>query len=443
MRSEHTDNDILDDFSQMVRNKTENHFIPVESSVWNDIEVRLMPSKKQSIVAWPWIAAGVAAVLVGIFFMLNPFVKNNTTDKPVAQEMTVTEEAVVSPDKRQIQTKEKNEEKLIDKERHTDRKKSVPEVQNKETYPASKSTNLIADYLKSKKLAEKETVAEKAEQEKNPDIQPENEQFVSEDKKEESEDVEERKPEENLPENMAEKKSENKKRLLIAQLGGGSANSGFNIGAANHYSNAPLANFNGNLSSDFNFPDDKAESYGSLKPSDFTEIRHLPPVSFSLMTGFPLNRTWSIETGIMYTYMVSDLKRTSGDDYRGTLRLHYLGIPVSLRMNLYENARWSVYAMGGGSIEKGLLSVYTQEIKSTSGEIYTIKSRSSVDGVQLSTQAGVGVDYKLNERIRLFGEPRVIYYFNNKQPISARTENPFTFSLNAGIRVEFGKKDTP
>jgi len=76
--------------------------------------------------------------------------------------------------------------------------------------------------------------------------------------------------------------------------------------------------------------------YATLTPADYSEVTHLPPISFSIMAGFPLNKTWSIETGLMYTYMVSHFSKPGNVEYSGKLKLHYLGIPVRLKANVYQ-----------------------------------------------------------------------------------------------------------
>ena len=61
--------DSPDNFSRKVGEKARNHIQPVDASVWEGIEKRLSV-KKRPLVPWKWIAASVAAVAIGLIFLL-------------------------------------------------------------------------------------------------------------------------------------------------------------------------------------------------------------------------------------------------------------------------------------------------------------------------------------------------------------------------------------
>ena len=52
----------------------------------------------------------------------------------------------------------------------------------------------------------------------------------------------------------------------------------------------------------------------------------------------------------------------------------------------------------------------------------------------LSCGAGVGVEFRLSGKLGLYLDPGVRYYFPNSQPKSIRTDKPFMFNFDAGLR---------
>ncbi len=98
----------------------------------------------------------------------------------------------------------------------------------------------------------------------------------------------------------------------------------------------------------------------------------------------------------------------------------------------------SIYLLGGGAtIEKGIRAFYKQEIEGNGGIVHHTHVYNRIAGLQFSAQGGAGFSYRLQNNLHLFGEPRLLYYFRNNQPMSARTENPLIFGLNIGVRIQF------
>lgn len=80
---------------------------------------------------------------------------------------------------------------------------------------------------------------------------------------------------------------------------------------------------------------------------------------------------------------------------------------------------------GGGAIEK---CVY--------GKIGT--ESETVKPVQLSVMGAVGAQYNISNRVGLYVEPGVSYFFDDGSSIQTiRKENPCNFTLQAGIRLTY------
>lgn len=415
--------DSPDDFSLQVSEKLKAHPSPVDPQVWESIEKRLPSAKRTLAGLWWWVASAVA--VIGLLFFIWPFgLQDAETDEFVVQQQ---ETENISSDKTPAENKQ---EVLsiteIEKEPvYVQEKTQSASVKPEKERVNERQPSLIAAYLRDRVNAQKpkkETLPPSISEQKTNDIVPDN--FISEEQIPET-------PTQETNNKIAEPEDKLRRETkLITRLGGGAGNTGFAFNGRREamYADSPIGSELGSV---------KNDTYKVLTPSDYSEIQHLPPVSVSVMAEFPLNRTWSIETGLMYTYLASKYKKPDGNTYTGTLQLHYLGLPLNLKMNLYQNDSWRIYVLGGGAMEKGIASVYKQTIQYQNGPAHHLIKRSDIKGLQFSSHVAAGFDYKINQNIRLFGEPYLIYYFNNNQPMSARTENPLSFGLNTGIRIQF------
>ena len=61
-------------------------------------------------------------------------------------------------------------------------------------------------------------------------------------------------------------------------------------------------------------------------------------------------------------------------------------------------------------------------------------------GVQMSVAAAIGAEVKLINRLGIYAEAGAGYFFDNNQPLSYRSENPFSVTLQAGLRLHLGNK---
>jgi hypothetical protein len=173
-----------------------------------------------------------------------------------------------------------------------------------------------------------------------------------------------------------------------------------------------------------------------MKPADFSNIIYSTPLSVGLIVRKNITKTWSIESGFEYTYLLTTFKNTVVQQTNAKLHLHYIGVPLNLIAQLWNNPKWEIYLSGGGKVEKGIRSVYVQNQYSNNQTITTTTS-TNIDGVQWSVNGAVGTTYKIQQNIGLFFEPKISYYYNNNQPISIRTEFPVVFGLSAGVRFQF------
>lgn len=181
--------------------------------------------------------------------------------------------------------------------------------------------------------------------------------------------------------------------------------------------------------------DGEATSNIPILEEDIVDKTHSAPVSFGLTVRKMLNETIGIESGLIYTYLSTDFEMRGTSRYDASLKMHYLGLPVNLIVNISNRKPWNIYVSGGGMVEKGIHFVYKQSSYFSTGA--QGKETGSVSGLQWSLNGGVGISYNLYRGINLYAEPGFSYYFDTDQPVSRRTDDPFNFNLRVGLRYDF------
>lgn len=172
-----------------------------------------------------------------------------------------------------------------------------------------------------------------------------------------------------------------------------------------------------------------------IPEDEIVDMTHAAPISFGLTVRKMLNKTIGIETGLIYSYLSTDFEMRGTSRYDASLKMHYLGIPVHLIVNLHDKKPWNIYVAGGGMVEKGIHFVYKQSSYFTYGT--QGKETGSVSGMQWSLTGGLGFSYHLYKGMNLYAEPGFTYYFDTNQPVSRRTDDPFNFNLRVGLRYDF------
>lgn len=163
------------------------------------------------------------------------------------------------------------------------------------------------------------------------------------------------------------------------------------------------------------------------------------PVSVGLGVKIGLSPRWAVGIGANYTMLTrtfygkytkvnpdGTIASSTSSDIRNTQ--HYVGIPVNAYYNIISQDRVSLYAYGGGSVEKCISDDYN--VLSTA-----ISHKEKVDGLQFSANAGFGVEFAIGKNLGIYLDPSLRYYFDNGQPESIRTVQPLMFGFEMGLRV--------
>lgn len=166
-----------------------------------------------------------------------------------------------------------------------------------------------------------------------------------------------------------------------------------------------------------------------------TSVKHHMPVTIGFSLDWNLDKNWTLETGLNYTLLSSDIRSGSKSYVEETQKLHYVGIPLKIRRSIWQNKWFSVYASVGGAVEK-CVSGRLESVTVTNGGNRTSERTSlEVDPLQWSVAAAAGAQVNFTSRLGLYLEPGVAYYFDDHSGVETiRKEHPFNFNLQLGLR---------
>ncbi|MBN2766121.1 MAG: outer membrane beta-barrel protein [Paludibacteraceae bacterium] len=429
-----TDNNSHDAFSELFRQKLENHTLPVDDGAWNAIQKSIAARKRKRLIPLWWLSAAAVMVLSFLIFS-NP---NNELSKQVAENKTIentTEKTISVKQKTDIMPQNLTkhniaEQQIVQKNTHN----STSSNQS-ETKPVSDNqhanyirTNISNDFAETAKNTDPKTIVADSVQQETVSNDG-SETILAENDKKKDLSKEEKK---NIIE-LAQSESDwedplkteiSNEWVVLASLGSGRSSSG---------SPQFLDASNSDLYTGLVRAPSVKTTATILEPADFSSRKFHAPISFGLRAGKQINKQISVETGLVYTYLLTDLESAS---YNATLNLHYLGIPVNAKASIWTNRQWSVYASGGAMIEKGLRSVYIQEQQLGNQTIKTTAS-TNIEGFQWSVNAALGVAYNFAGAFDFYFEPGFSYFFDNDQPLSIRSDRQFTLGVEAGLRYAF------
>ena len=172
-----------------------------------------------------------------------------------------------------------------------------------------------------------------------------------------------------------------------------------------------------------------------------TEYKHRLPVRVGFNVAYRLTDRLSVESGVSYTRLSSDMKDGTKDNYSsGSQKLDYIGVPLNVKYRAFGYRRLSVYASAGLLTEKCVSGKTTHEYV-ISGE----KKKHEAEDVaakpwQLSVNAALGAQFDVLRNVGVYVEPGVSYYFDDRSTLSTiYKENPLNFNLNLGVRYTIGK----
>jgi len=421
-----TENDKYDALGEFFRQRLENHRMPVDVNDWDKIE-RSLGKRNNKGVIWLWLGGAMtAAATIAAFLMIVKPATDNAAVMAVSQQIVYEVPLTVTPETAPTAIGQEIAGVAIIAN------DAVYEIMNESSANFSAtSANLDVTQSQNDTLNQEEmwiAITENDEQQPAKDMP--------------AFDIYEEAINQlniylaTIAEADETASKEERKWLLAAALGFGGGNSGMSENQAT----TTIMNQDFGLSGSGNkYANDLSKSIQSfeyMRRDDFTNINHLPPLSFGLTARKSIGKNSGLETGLIYTNLASRFEWSNWGTYDAHQTLHYLGIPVNLAIYLWNtNPNWRIYLSGGFMVEKGLRAVYRQERQMWSEQrLTTVKS--SIDGLQWSLNSALGASFRLDKGFGIYFEPRVGYSFDNNQPVSIRTEYPFYFGINIGLNYE-------
>lgn len=174
----------------------------------------------------------------------------------------------------------------------------------------------------------------------------------------------------------------------------------------------------------------------NASPTVETKAHHRQPLRVGAAVRYALNNRWSIDAGLTYARHRSDITRKMGNVASETQQtLHYLGVPLNVNYRIAGNRRFNVYAAAGVMGEK-LLKGKRKTVAQYEDMPDDVQTESVKESrAQLSVNAAIGAEYKIDDRLSVFAEPGISHYFGNGSELSSiYKERPTNFNLNVGLR---------
>jgi hypothetical protein len=434
MQNNNIHTDQPDVFSESVRQKLEKHELPVDAACWNEIEARMNANKKKKAIPfWWWLSGGAAVATLALLLTLRPFSDSNVsvykTENKNLQNKLITNNLNNKKQEINFRTTSGNStEKTLStnfklatqKSTESNKTKPIQTITNSNltlnqaiTSDSILQNKLTDNILNNSRINNQIAVATTSISNKD------SVSTIAKKKYTPNSLIEETKTEP-----IAKTKNKNE-WLLAAAFGSGGSTS---MSGTNNFLTADIGNKN--------LVTAQTSYTNILTPNDFSQKNFMSPLSFGLIVRKNLNRTFGIESGLVYTYLLSTFEEHNLTNYDASLRLHYLGVPLNLVVQPWKFPKWEVYISGGGMVEKGVQSIYIQH-QYIGNQTITTTAKTNIAGLQWSLNGGIGATYKLQSNIGIYFEPKFSYFFDNNQPVSVRTDKPVVVGLTAGLRFQF------
>jgi len=470
----------LDVFSEAVRSKLDNHQMPVDVDLWNSIQESILPKKRPNVQLWWWISSGSAAAIVFMIMFLHP----NQDFKPAVaakydkkqpvemiHENSTAYNQINTPDKfsprKTILLRNVSSSKSLNAASSVNQSQATAVIVDQ--YSTSGSDDNIktnVDINKQEQHNQKDSAYYKLPILISNILQHQDIAKLIEKEKKNGRHTKilknEKKGQWLLTPALKFQNNWESQQVFVPS----SYSTVSTIGTITTYNNSNPNNGNGPIVGNpatipgygFNSiagpqtlsPINGLEPNKSVldtvsittkvfNPSQISKTHYWLPMSFGLKIRNEFSKKLSIESGLIYTYLQTDFVYIGIEESNASLSLHYLGIPLSLNFNIWENPKWEIYISGGGTVEKGLSSIYEQTLRNVNNTYFT-NDKSNIKGFQLSANSAAGISYKIDSLLGVYFEPQFSYYFKNNQPLSIRTKEPLVINMQMGLRYKLDSK---
>ncbi|HHN47861.1 MAG TPA: hypothetical protein ENN08_02835 [Bacteroidales bacterium] len=189
-----------------------------------------------------------------------------------------------------------------------------------------------------------------------------------------------------------------------------------------------------------NFRQDPFSSKLSTETSKHTSIedtRHTQPLTFGILVNRNLSSSLDIETGLLFTRLKTTSKTSvfNNEFTEYGSELLYVGIPVSIRLNMIRGRRFGMYISQGAVLEKGIrnryyVSHYAFEVLQHSEDQTYV-----AEGVQISSLTALGFEFRISNLLSIYAQPGLqVFFLNQTQPYNIRSSSAIWPSFQTGLK---------
>lgn len=375
------------DWTDKLKTRLEGHEMTPPSDLWTGINEQMgfaaQPARASVVAIWRWATvAAVVLVLVGFFALY----ENNEADYSIPNEL-ITEEAIIpKPMEGTI-----IEKQPIAKKQHN----IIPQVKPQE----SVGVTIVEENFDVVEI----TAVQQEKSQKRPTTKEVVETYHH-----------------NVPIQQPKAKSKKQRLSVALNASGGLSNSKTeSMHVEPVYGAAPGT------------PPHRMHYLGDVfepkKVQERKASKHAFPIRLGIKLSYPLNDRLSLQSGVGYTLLKSNLSYSSmliGQ------QLHYIGVPLGLRYQLWNSGRFSLYGAVGAMLEKCVKN--SSELPSAFTYAALINTEKPW---QCSLNAALGAEYRLDKAIGIYLEPGIGYFFEDGTSVEHYyTEHPLVPSLEIGLR---------
>ena len=375
------------DWTDKLKTRLEGHEMTPPSDLWTGINEQMgfaaQPARASVVAIWRWATvAAVVLALVGFFALY----ENNEADYSIPNEL-ISEEAIIP---------KPMEETIIEKQPIAKKQHNIiPQVKPQE----SVGVTIVEEYVEVVDM----TAVQQEKSQKRPTTKEVVETYHH-----------------NVPIQQPKAKSKKQRLSVALNASGGLSNSKTeSMHVEPVYGAAPGT------------PPHRMHYLGDVfepkKVQERKASKHAFPIRLGIKLSYPLNDRLSLQSGVGYTLLKSDLSYSSMQIGQ---QLHYIGVPLGLRYQLWNSGRFSLYGAVGAMLEKCVKN--SSELPSAFTDAALINTEKPW---QCSLNAALGAEYRLDKAIGIYLEPGVGYFFEDGTSVEHYyTEHPFVPSLEIGLR---------
>lgn len=171
------------------------------------------------------------------------------------------------------------------------------------------------------------------------------------------------------------------------------------------------------------------------------EAKHRTPIRVGVSFAYSVSSRVSVISGLSYTNLTSDI-RDGSDTYYYTAeqRLHYIGVPLKIKFRAFSWKKIELYSSVGFLVEKCVSANINKQYYINNME-NGISRETLAKPWQLSANASIGLQCNITDKISVYAEPGVSYYFDDGTSLdTVYKDKPTNFNMDFGIRISFGAR---